>query len=289
MITGLSQKFDDEALTFAAEVLTEMSGFEETYRYPTSSSLTIDGNLYDAMPGEVMLGDDTGNSEENEFKADKKIMFKTTNGKFFYVFTRGNEIWLDVSRLERGDQGAAMYHAIATYSFNTRKVFIGDPAGLSPDAIVRRTTAMLSSTLRFGSCRHFQPASEQLSGLSAQGILPLAWTYNDYDNLKSLIRNFYENIYAEHPEILDSCRFEFGRNQFIDQYGAPIPLGYQQHTGWNITKANRLSRAGQDSARRGIFIQSLMASKSEERPQLLEYLLRGAAQYVSSNALRAIF
>ena len=72
---------------------------------------------------------------------------------------RGQEVWLDLSRLERGDQGSAMYHAMANYAHNSRKAFLGDPAGLSTDAIVRRTTAMLSSALRTGTTAHFKPAA----------------------------------------------------------------------------------------------------------------------------------
>ena len=51
----------------------------------------------------------------------------------------------------------------------------------------------------------------------------------------------------------------------------------------------RASRIGEASMRRGIFFQSLMASKSSQRPSILEQFLRGAGKFASRNELKALF
>ena len=280
---------EESSLAFAADVLIEIAGYDEAFRYPMSSSFTIEGNLMGAMPGEIMLGDETKDGEDNEYGADKKLMFKTSNGKIFFVFVRGQEVWLDVSRLERGDQGSAMYHALATYAHNGRKVFIGDPAGLSPDAIVRRTTAMLSFALRTGVTTHFKPAVGQLLGIPALGIVPLKWGFDDYENLKSLINTFIGNVNAEHPEILASSRFDFRRNRFVvdDVQSCAVDAGQDSDT--DQGEARSPQRTGESSARRGVLIKSLMESKGSERPELLEIFFRGTVQLVKTSEFKAIF
>lgn len=280
---------EEHSLAFATDVLIEIAGHDDAFRYPMSSSFTIEGNLADAMPGEIMLGDETKDGEDNEYGAEKKLMFKTSNGKVFFVFMRGQEIWLDVSRLERGDQGSAMYHAVANYAYNVRKVFVGDPAGLSTDAVIRRTAAMLSFALRTGTTAHFKPAEEQRLGISDQGIVPLNWGFNDYENLQSLVRTFLGNVNAEHPEILASSRFDFRRNRFVveDVQSCAVDAGQDSDT--DQGEARSPQRTGESSARRGVLIKSLMESEGSERPELLERFLRGTVQLVKTSEFRAIF
>lgn len=63
--------------------------------------------------------------------------------------------------------------AAAEYALNARKVFIGDPAGLSDDALIRRTDLMLSIALKHRSTDHIAPHPRQLDGDAKLGIPPL--------------------------------------------------------------------------------------------------------------------
>ena len=72
-----------------------------------------------------------------------------------------NLVWVNVAEMREGQAGAVVYQAVATWAYNTGRVFIGDPDGLPDKAVVRRTEHMLSSALRHGTTRHLRPAAEQ--------------------------------------------------------------------------------------------------------------------------------
>ena len=67
------------------------------------------------------------------------------------------DVWVDVSQLKTGGNGATIYNIAATYAHNTGRVFIGDPSGISDIAMRRRTEQMLSSALKFGTTDHLAP------------------------------------------------------------------------------------------------------------------------------------
>lgn len=268
---------------FVSEFLSELAAEDAAFRYPVSKSKTIEGNIADAMPGAEYLGEDTRPDEKAESMADRRFAFKTPGDKTFYVFTRGDdEVWIDVSRLEPGDQGSAVYHGVANYAYNTGKVFIGDPNGLSEDAIIRRTSAMLSSALRFGTTRHIAAADEQMAGAKKNGIPPLSWTDgDDVANLKALIDTYLSTLQSKYPGI-KNARYDFGTGQFIGANDLPIRRGDGPGS-FDAAAASgpgRASRAGEASLRRGILIQSLASSESSERPGLLELVLSRSSQLV---------
>lgn len=91
-----------------------------------------------------------------------------------------DDVWIDVSLLPEGSRaGELVYQAVATYAHNTGKVFIGDPAGLSDQALRRRTEQMLSSALKHGTTRHIAPHPRQISGDAKLGVPGLQWVYGD--------------------------------------------------------------------------------------------------------------
>lgn len=98
------------------------------------------------------------------------------------------DVWIDVSRLEEGGAGTRVYNIAATYAHNTGRIFIGDPAGLSDEALRRRSEQMLSSALKFGTTEHLAPHPRQVAGDAAIGVPPLAWVYgDDLGNIRRLI------------------------------------------------------------------------------------------------------
>lgn len=88
------------------------------------------------------------------------------------------DVWIDVSDLKNGDFGAKMYNIAATYAHNTGRIFIGDPHGLSKDALRRRLEQMISSALKFGTTAHLAPHPDQTRG--GHGVPPLRWVYGDH-------------------------------------------------------------------------------------------------------------
>ncbi|MES3041788.1 MAG: hypothetical protein V4730_11655 [Pseudomonadota bacterium] len=90
-----------------------------------------------------------------------------------------DDVWIDVSRLKTAGDGAKIYNIAATYAHNNGKIFIGDPAGLSDEALRRRTEQMISSALKFGTTEHLGPHPRQATGDRKLGVPPLKWDYAD--------------------------------------------------------------------------------------------------------------
>jgi len=90
-----------------------------------------------------------------------------------------SDVWIDVSQLKPGSWGAVVYNIGATFAHNTGRIFIGDPAGLSDEAMVRRPEQMLSSALKFGTTAHLAPHPRQVVGDAGLGVPPLRWVYGD--------------------------------------------------------------------------------------------------------------
>lgn len=283
--TAFSRGGNSDA-AFAAEVLNELAQQDEAFRYPISKSQTLEGNIKAAMPDAEYLGDATREDEKSESGANTRQLFRTPHGKDFYIYERGKEVWIDVSRLEEGERGSAIYHAVANYAHNTGKKFVGNPAGLSEAAIARRTQAMLSSALRFGSIDHFEPAPEQLKGVASKGIPALEWRGSDYDKLQSLIESAVASLENQYPAI-GNYRYDFNTNKFFDRDGNEVTRS--RFVAGSKSAGVRASRTGEAGLRKGILLASLMASESSERPAILERFFRGSAQLASSDSLKALF
>lgn len=264
---------------FAQDVLAELAEHDEFFRYPVSKRTDLEGVMQEIMPGAKYLGEDTRPDERKESKADRRFAFRSPHGKNFYVFERGaREVWIDVSRLAEGDRGSAIYAAVANYAHNNGKVFVGDPNGLSEAAVMRRTVAMISSALRFGTTEHIEPAAEQLAGIPEKGVPALAWRGNDVDKVGALIETFLATLKNKFPG-LENYSYDFRGNRFVDRRGRPVDAARLEHG--QRTPDARASRAGQATMRQGILLQSLVSSESGERSGILERFLRGSAQLVS--------
>lgn len=274
---------------FAREFLNELAFEDEAFRHTISQSQTLEGNIKSAFPSVEYLGEDTREDERDESGADRRFVFATPqrDQRLFYVYERGNKVWIDVSRLQPGDQGSAIYHGVANYALNTKKVFVGDPMGLSEDAVIRRTSNMLSSALRFGTTRHLEASKEQIKGVPDKGIEPLDWKGSDLDKTRALIYTFVQTLENQFPAIKD-FRYDFARNQFIDSRGRPVDAERLERGA--RTDAARGARAGQASLRRGILIRSLASSESSEKSGLLENVLNRSSQLVKGkDRLQGLF
>jgi hypothetical protein len=102
----------------------------------------------------------------------------------------------------------------------------------------------------------------------------------------TLLIAFLDNLHTRYPAIRN-YRYDFTINQFTDANGRPI--GGERFSDGAKADVARGARVGQASLRRGILLQSLMASQGSERPAILEQLFRGAGELAKSSALKAGF
>lgn len=118
------------------------------------------------------------------------------------VFEKGDSVWIDVADYSDGQGGRRIYNAVANYTHNTGKTFVGDPAGLSDKAMARRLENMISSALKFGTTRHLWPHERQEQG--GAGVKPIKWKDgDDAYNLKEMINASSEATLNQFPEIRD--------------------------------------------------------------------------------------
>lgn len=273
--------------SFAADVLAELADVDELFRFKVSKARSISGVMAEVYPGAKYLGEDPDTESWNEFGADRRFNFTNPLGQRFYVYqTNDGRVWIDVSRVSEGSGGGAVYAAVANYAFNTGRVFVSDPAGLSEAAAVRRTSHMLSSALRYGTTRHIEPSPEQLKGNAETGRAPLKWAGTDVDKVRSLIHTFLSTTYAQNQELKDYS-YDFGTRQFVDKHGNPVTFG--RFVAGSKRGAARASRTGAATMRRGIFLQSLVSASVGERPGILDDVLNGARDLVTRGGLRALF
>lgn len=130
------------------------------------------------------------------------------------------DLWVDVSLLKSGSSGAAIYAIAANYAHNTGRIFIGDPAGLSNEAMVRRPEQMLSSALKFGTTEHLAPHPRQVTGDAKLGVPPLRWVYGD--DLGNIRRLIDLNLAVQENAGTDEISFNPSDGQFHDSAGAVI-------------------------------------------------------------------
>lgn len=127
---------------------------------------------------------------------------------------RNGDVWIDVSKLKPGKGGAEVYAIAAGLAHNTGQVFIGDPSGITPAAIRRRSEQMLSSALKYGTTAHLAPHPDQLAG--TYGVPPLKWEYgNDVANIESLLAVNLGALDIAFPQS-QSLVYEPSTGQFVD-------------------------------------------------------------------------
>jgi N12 class adenine-specific DNA methylase/predicted ABC-type ATPase len=283
----LSRGSNNKDLEFAQEALNELAANDEFFRYPVSSKSSLQGIMSDVYKGSEYLGEDTREDEKSESGADKRHVFKNQSGGIFYVYETNKKVWIDVSSFKEGDFGSAVYFAVGNYAHNANKVFVGDPAGLSEAAVVRRTKNMLGLALRFGTTKFIEASPEQIKGDVTKGVEPLKWGNNDVDNVRNLIHTFVTTTENQFPAI-KGYEYDFGRRDFTAKDGRPIS-GERFSEGAKGEVA-RGARAGSATLRSAILTKSLIqGSARQESTGILQGLLNSSAKYVQQGGLKAVF
>ncbi|WP_155496348.1 PLxRFG domain-containing protein, partial [Comamonas testosteroni] len=280
---SFSRGTQPELDTFAAEFMAELSGVDELFHNPIVHAGSAEAALRQIDPTIKFMGDVTAVDERQESGADTKLLFRTANGRDFYVFEKGDDFWLDVSRLDEGGGGNAIYSALMDYAASDNKVFIGDPAGLSDIAMRRRLEAMLSSAIKHGSTDHMQPHARQVQGDETLGIPALKWKQGDtIGNVQRMIDVSLAAISAYVPEFR-RARYDFATGTFRNSQG--LPLSDEDLRGWASEHPRmRAAGAGIRSIKRGILLNTLARAEGGQRPGLLAQVLRQPRQLVGPQA-----
>lgn len=195
-----------------------------------------------------------------------------------------DDVWIDASSLDSGGFGAVLYNIAATYAKNTGRKFIGDPAGLSDDALRRRTEQMLSSALKFGTTEHLAPHPRQVRGDKSLGVPPLQWTYgDDLGNIRALVETSLANYSDVNP-----VTFEPSTGRFLDSEG--VELDDDAISLVAAAGPGRESGAGVTTLKRNAVLSALVreeggrGSEGGRRDGLLERLLVLAGQSPASTS-----
>ena len=278
-------------MEFANDILQELAQHDDFFKHDKIESHTISGAVEEALPDARFLGDATREDEKKESGADYRLMFKTAKGNDFYVYTKGKKVWVDISRFENDNSGAGVYNAIAGFAHNAGFEFIGDPAGLSPDATFRRTRAMLSSALRYGTTKHFSAANEQIRGNKEAGIAPLKWGNDDFENIKNLIDSYVQTVENKFPQ-LRNYNYDFGKQQFVDKAGIPVSRGRFEE-GVSKFRGQKNSSGkntiGSGTIRSYIFLKALLSSEDQSRPNLFRQFSNSALALIRDGGLDKLF
>lgn len=178
------------------------------------------------------------------------------------------DVYIDASQLESGGRGSAIYQIAATLAHNTGRIFIGDPAGLSDEAMRRRNEHMLSSALKFGTTRHLAPHPRQTVGAPSLGVPPLRWVYGD--DLGN-IRRMMEVSVAALDNAMPSARtldFDANAGRFSDRSrgGRHVPRRAVDAAGRRAAQAGKTARAvaGSRTLARGAVLRALLREESRE-------------------------
>jgi len=229
--------FSREPAVDEATALRALSQNDALFALPKSSATTVDGITADNAPV-IKVRETVVNSQETMYRltapdgtfafiterkpnpfgpsvygyeADNETPITTRPGENLEAVPDGSsDVWVDVSRLKPGKWGAVIYNIAATYAHNTGRIFIGDPAGVSPEAIRRRPEHMLSSALKFGTTRHLAPHPEQV----ARG---LRWVYgDDLGNIRRLVDLNLRALDNEFPAARN-LTFDVSTGQFTNR------------------------------------------------------------------------
>lgn len=170
---------------------------DAAFQLPTSDKTDIYQLVAEVEPGASILNaDDLINSGSNPDQA-WRIKIGESEGE---IYQKGKTVWIDVSKFKEGDGGRRVYNIAANYAYNTGKVFIGDPAGLSLKAQQRRLENMISSALKFSTTKHLYPHERQFE--SHAGVPALKWKIgDDAYNLNGMLLASLDVMEKQFPEI----------------------------------------------------------------------------------------
>lgn len=203
----------------------------DVFQNPTPDSFDMTEAAREIDPGMQAFEDEPDQDERNDAKVERKWLVKMPDGTLAKVYeNRQGEVWINAANLAEGISGGTkLYLLVGSYAEANGKVFIGDPAGLSDVAMLRRTENLLSLALRFGRTDFIMPheyqmnPDEKLDSVLKDVVRPINWVVgDDENNLGELLKTSYANTVGLYPEIkhvtynFDKQRFEHDDGRVFD-------------------------------------------------------------------------
>ncbi|WP_025915782.1 LPD38 domain-containing protein [Herminiimonas sp. CN] len=300
--------------TLDDDILRSIASIGDAFQFKASPSTTVEGITHDIRP-DIKVRKITNIPGETRYQFDlpddtmARMMVRPFNkyGSSLYGFNLNDgemvnresdrpgknaeeahgkdDVWIDVSLLsEGGSFGAALYNIAANYAHNTGKVFIGDPAGITDEALRRRPEQMLSSALKFGTTEHLAPHPHQVSGKRSAGIAPLDWVYGDHlGNIQKLIDVNLQNLDNQGGN--GGIQYDASTGRFTGADGTRLTR--KDIRGLAKAGLGRAGNAGGDTLARHALLKSLLqplrAGQSGRQPLgVLAHLSRQLRNHVST-------
>jgi len=202
---------------------------DNAFQYKVSDKKTVEEVFADVAPDmKVKLKGEAHTSFTRSDDADAaalKYEITTGNGAPAYLYVEKGgygRMYLDAASLNPGSsRGTALYMAIFNYAKNAGKEFIGDPNGLSDEALIRRTELMAAAAIKYGGTEFMRPHARQLDPGSSR-FARLEWRDGRHEeNLESLLETAYNNVLLYAPEIT-GYSYDFDAGQFRNATGQLI-------------------------------------------------------------------
>jgi hypothetical protein len=274
--------------------LTGLAQHEDAFSYGASQEKTLPGIFRDIERGYIAV---PSADRASEAGAKEAWRITTPEGKEATVYQDGHKVWLDVSRLEKGQDGSRIYNAVANYAHNTKRQLVPDPAGVSRVALKRRSEAMLSSALKFGTTDHLVPHEHQVNGRPDIGLPALNWKAGDTaHNIHELARVTSASAEREYPEIAN-LKYNPETSRFEDQAGREVKdadferiaraaRGPGSDAGSGEGSSGRSApTAGSRTLKRAVLVKSLASGEGGALARLLVAGGRGSGEPHSGVAL----
>lgn len=245
---------------------------DSSFSYDTSDSKNIE-EVFETVGKKFNL---TLNRSEYANRLGRKQWSIIRDGEDtgMMVIEKGDNVYVNVALGAPGEGGSAIYSAVGSYAYNTGKVFIGDPNGLSDEAVSRRLENMISLALKFGTTSFMRPHDRQVKG--AAGVDGVSWIDgNDSHNLRSMIMASYKNVLKQLPEF-GNWRYNFDKDAYIDEDGNDVTHAEAKHI-FTLIRSSAVARGTAEGVARRKGIPFTAGSRSYQRALLTHTFLRGTS------------
>lgn len=178
----------------------ELAKDSDLFQYAWSPAVDLPGVFAAVDSAIVVSGPHEGSDGVVDWHLERELNGEPAFGTVHVFPDRVVEV--DLSGWGRGQGGSAVYAALANWTYNTGRVFVGDRAGISGDGMVRRLENMASAALKAGGAtRHIAPHPEMLR------VLELGWRPgDDAYNLEQLLLTSQRVV--RHGRLLRESRYD---------------------------------------------------------------------------------
>lgn len=248
-----------------AGTLLELGGNEALFQIPKSAAQDLTQIAAEKNPGLVIERESITQMDGSEASTGNWSI-TTPSGEAAVVTERDGQVWLNVAGLTTGSGGSLIYDLVANYALNNGLVFVGDPAGLSDAAMVRRAENMLSSAVKYGTTDHIAPHPRQLEG--SDTVPALKWREGD---TQANIRSLMEVTTAANAGLSPAgtgVTYDAAADQFIDSEGQPVGGDALAVLSDLDREFSGAGAGGQATLRRDALFRSLLSGEDQRRAVL---------------------